>query len=92
MLKVKENNIKLQIWDTVCFVLFRLDRKASRLSPGATIEMQSGLSSSTISAIGTASTISPSGSKKPKPTDHLPSPLCLWEIKAISRLSTYEAT
>jgi Ras-related protein Rab-2A len=30
MLKVRENNIKLQIWDTVKARLYRQDRRASR--------------------------------------------------------------
>lgn len=30
-IKVAQNNIKLQIWDTVLFILFRLAKKASKL-------------------------------------------------------------
>ena len=72
MLKIKENNIKLQIWDTVFSILFRPVRKVSRPLREDTIAMQSGRLLSTIFATGIASFISPSGWKRPRPTVHLP--------------------
>jgi len=42
MLKFKGNNVKLQIWDTVIYCLFRQDNKVLKLSREDTIEMQLG--------------------------------------------------
>ena len=89
MLKVKENNIKLQIWDTVSFLLCRLGKKVFRLSPEVIIEMLLELFLFMISVIGTVSIILPSGLKKPRLMDHLHLLLFLWETKVINRLSTY---
>lgn len=41
MLKIKENNVKLQIWDTVMLHLFRQDKKALKPSHEDIIETQS---------------------------------------------------
>jgi hypothetical protein len=40
MLKFKENNIKLQIWDTVMLLTYRPDNRALRLLPEDIIETQ----------------------------------------------------
>lgn len=69
LLKFKENNIKLQIWDTVLLYPLRQARRASRPSPEDTTEMPSEQWSSTTSPTGTASRTSPSGSRRPRPTD-----------------------
>lgn len=70
LLKFKENNIKLQIWDTVMLYSLRLARRASRPSPEDTTGTPSEQLSFTISPTGTASRTSPSGSRKPRPTGH----------------------
>ena len=61
MLKIKENNIKLQIWDTVFSILFRLVRKVSKPLPEDIIAMLLGRLLSTIFATETVLCILPSG-------------------------------
>lgn len=72
MLKVRENNIKLQIWDTVQAYLDRQDKKALKPSPEVTIAMLLEQLSYMISLTDKALTMWPSGSNRQRLMAHPP--------------------
>lgn len=64
MLNINKNNIKLQIWDTVTSLLFRLDKKVLSPLPEDIIETLLGLLYATISPVDKVLTMYRNGLKR----------------------------